>query len=182
MGDDPTTRPGIVHRLDRDTSGVMVIAKTQEAFERIKSLFQNRKVRKTYIAVVRGRFDEPKGSVTAPIGIVSGSTKRSVHSTKMAKPAETDYEVQQEREVSPGKWVSVLDVSPQTGRTHQIRVHLASIGHPIIGDTIYGRSGKDPISASRLLLHAREIELDVEAGKRVHIEAPLPSEFRRGDI
>jgi 23S rRNA pseudouridine1911/1915/1917 synthase len=177
VGDDPVHRPGIVHRLDKETSGVVIVAKTQEYFEYLKSLFQRHEMQKTYIALVRGKLREPEGRVDAPIGIVSGSIKRSTRSAKMSKPATTTYKVLREAELPSGQPVSLLAVSPKTGRTHQIRVHCASIGHPVIGDRLYG--GKQDVLGqdSRLMLHALSMEFSPSPGKRIKIEAPAPPEF-----
>ncbi len=186
VGDDPATRPGIVHRLDKDTSGVMLVARNQKTFEYLKSLFQKHEIVKTYLAVVWGELKEKSGVIDAPIGIRNGTTKRSVRSVKMAKEAVTEYRVIGRWEMGDGRWMSLLEVKPKTGRTHQIRVHLASIGHPVVGDVLYGRREqgvgrrekgiKSP--ASRLMLHASSIEFTAPDGKRMRIEAEPPEEFR----
>jgi len=178
VGDDPVLRPGIVHRLDKATSGVMIVAKTQASFERLKKLFQEHRMKKTYYALVRGVPKNKKGIIDAPIGIKNGSLKRSVHSSKMAKPAVTEYAVVKIIEGSAGEkeQYALLKVSPLTGRTHQIRVHLASIGHPIVGDALYG--GKtNAASASRLMLHAAVLIFSDDAGNSFEFEVPLPHEF-----
>lgn len=180
VGDDPALRPGIVHRLDRDTSGVMLVAKNQKAFEHLKSLFMSRAMQKEYIAVVWGKFKEREGVIDAPLGIVVGSTKRSTRSAKMAKSAVTHYRVIRAVERG-GDDYTVLLVIPQTGRTHQIRVHLASIGHPIVGDTLYGRRKKSAW-ASRLMLHAMSVQFTTLAGTAIRIEAPLPEEFNMAGL
>lgn len=171
VGDDPALRPGIVHRLDKATSGVMIVAKTQASFESLKKLFQEHQIKKTYFALVFGSPREEKGIIDVPIGIKSGSLKRSIHSSKMAKPAITEYSVAQKM----GQF-SLLKVSPKTGRTHQIRVHLASIGHPIVGDPIYGKRPQPPF-ASRLMLHAAVLEFSDSGGSRFVFESPLPVAF-----
>ncbi len=174
VGDDPENRPGIVHRLDKETSGVLLIAKTQSSFEYLKTLFQKHEMAKTYLALVRGHFQEATGVIDRPIGIVSGSVKRSVRSEKMSKVATTEYRVLGEHTIAAREVVSLLEVHPKTGRTHQIRVHCASIGHPIIGDPLYGR--RKP-RESRLMLHAFAVEFQGESGERLRIEAPPPIEF-----
>lgn len=171
VGDDPTTRPGIVHRLDKETSGIMLIPKTQEYFEYLKSLFKEHKVKKIYFAVVRGIPKEKSGVIDAPIGIVNGTLKRSVRSAKMQKTAVTKYNV-----ISEFSGGTLLEVHPETGRTHQIRVHLASIGHPILGDRLYGGSkkkAKDTVSP-RLMLHAADIEFPDRDGSVIHLSTEPP--------
>ncbi len=190
VGDDPQDRPGIVHRLDKATSGVLLIAKTQEYFLYLKSLFQQHEIKKTYCAFTWGSFKAKEGVVDKPIGIVSGSIRRSIRSSKMMKPAVTEYRVKKEYAAPDNKIISFVHVFPKTGRTHQIRVHLASIGHPIVGDALYGPRKRAPksknnkheqVSAfepSRLMLHALSVEFAVTPGHRVRIEAPPPPEFK----
>jgi len=170
VGDDPALRPGIVHRLDKATSGVMLVAKTQASFERLKKLFQEHRMQKTYFAVVWGVPAKKHGVIDAPIGIKNGSLKRSVHSSKMAKAAITEYSL-----VKTMGDRALLKVNPKTGRTHQIRVHLASIGHPIVGDALYGKKTK--ADAGRLMLHAGAIAFSDYAGSRFEFESPLPADF-----
>lgn len=171
VGDDPAQRPGIVHRLDKETSGIMVVAKTQASFEHLKSLFKSREISKTYLALLHGTLVPEQGIIDAAIGIKDGTTKRSVHSTKMAKEAQTKYETRE----ALGEF-SLVEAHPLTGRTHQLRVHFASKGHPIVGDTLYGPR-KSTVNAPRLMLHAQSLELPLSEGKRIKIEAPLPEDF-----
>ena len=182
VGDEPKLRPGIVHRLDKDTSGVMIVARNQPSFEYLKSLFQGRDIKKTYLAVVSGIPKEEEGIIDRPIGIVTGSTKRSVRSEKMAKPAVTEYKVVKTviAEDASGKEspFSLLSVRPRTGRTHQIRVHLKSIGHPIVGDALYGPK-RQPPWATRLMLHAASIEFSGATGDRMRFDAEEPEEFKK---
>jgi 23S rRNA pseudouridine1911/1915/1917 synthase len=178
VGDDPETRPGLVHRLDKDTSGIMLVARKQEDFEYLKGLFKGKGIRKTYLALAWGHAEEERGTITAPIGIKSGTTKRSVRSDKMVKPAETDYEVVKQA-VAPEDadiQTSLFKVMPRTGRTHQIRVHLASIGHPIVGDPLYGPR-KPRLAAPRLMLHAAVLEFERHPGKRLRLEAAPDTAF-----
>ncbi len=170
-------RPGIVHRLDRDTSGVMIVPRTQEAFLFFKNLFQTKTVRKTYMALVYGAPKEARGTIDKPIGLNSGTVKRTVHvkNAKMVKDAVTDYEVIKTFE-SGGTQVSLVRVSPRTGRTHQIRVHMASINCPIVGDTLYGPK-KQPVKISRQFLHADSIEFPTPRGNRLTISADMPEEL-----
>ena len=178
MGDDPETRPGLVHRLDKDTSGIMVIARTQADFEYLKNLFKEKKVQKTYLALGWGHAKTDRGDITAPIGIKSGTTKRSIHSAKMSKPAETHYEVLGRARAPEDKKVltTLFKVQPRTGRTHQIRVHLASIGHPIAGDSIYGPR-QPGLEAPCLMLHALAIEFERRPRELLNLECAPPPAF-----
>ena len=172
VGDDPENRPGIVHRLDRDTSGVIIAAKNQPTFLFLKSLSQNRLISKTYLAVVKGWPKEKIGLIDKPIGIKNGTTKRSTRSDKMKKEAITSFIVQKKFK-KDGKEYSLLEVSPKTGRTHQIRVHLSSIGHPIVGDSLYGKKDKE----KNLLLHAFSLKFTSPSGSKIIIESDPPSYF-----
>ncbi|HVM76736.1 MAG TPA: RluA family pseudouridine synthase [Candidatus Paceibacterota bacterium] len=175
VGDDPETRPGIVHRLDKETSGIMVIPRTQKEFEYLKDRFAKREVKKTYLALVFGILKNPKGIIDKPIGIKNGTLKRSVHALKNMKPAVTEYKEEKYFE-KDGKEYSLVEASPKTGRTHQIRVHLASIGHPIVGDAMYGPK-QQPRFAKRLMLHAKSLSFADGRGGVYEFEAPLPPEF-----
>jgi 23S rRNA pseudouridine1911/1915/1917 synthase len=174
VGDDPETRPGIVHRLDKATSGVMLVAKNQKYFDYLKSLFQKRQIKKTYLALVWGKVLPRSGVIEKTIGIKSGSLKRSVRSEKMAKDAVTYYKVKKYF-AAGDKIFSLLEVEPKTGRTHQVRVHLASIGHPVLGDRVYGRRAKE--AAGRLMLHSLSLEFSSEEGRRIKVEAEPPRQF-----
>ncbi len=177
VGDDPALRPGIIHRLDKATSGVMLVAKTQASFERLKKLFQEHRIAKTYFALVCGVPKNKKGVIDAPIGIKNGSLKRSIYSSKMAKPAVTEYAVVKKIIKDEKEQYALLKVNPLTGRTHQIRVHLASIGHPIVGDMLYGRISRSPEVPQRLMLHAAALAFSDDNGNRFEFEAPLPPDF-----
>ncbi|MGB9847811.1 MAG: RluA family pseudouridine synthase [Minisyncoccia bacterium] len=175
VGED-RTRPGIVHRLDRETSGLLLVAKNQKAFEYFKKLFQEHQIKKGYLALVYGEFKNKKGIIDKPIGIVSSSIKRSTAAKKMKelKEAITEYEVVDSWEFEGEKY-SLLKVFPKTGRTHQIRVHLSSIGHPIVGDKIYGRKKND--LSPRLFLHAYFLEFKAPNGTVLHLESDLPQDL-----
>jgi 23S rRNA pseudouridine1911/1915/1917 synthase len=176
VGDDPSERPGIVHRLDKETSGVLIVPRTEEAFRFFKEQFQAHTIKKTYLAVVHGELPET-GTVDRAIGIKDGSVKRSVHSEKFAKPAVTKFRRIRSWEEG-GTAFSLAEVFPETGRTHQIRVHLASIAHPIVGDPLYGKK-KEPVWATRLMLHAAALEFTAPSGRTLRIEAEMPREFER---
>ena len=165
-------RPGIVHRLDREASGVIVVAKTQAAFTYYKNLFKSRRIVKVYLALVHGAFKERRGTITAPISIKDGTVKRTVFEGKMQREAITDWEV-----LKGNADTTLLRVLPKTGRTHQIRVHMASIGHAIVGDRLYGKKTQPPPWAPRVMLHALSLEMEQEDGKRLRIEAAPPADF-----
>lgn len=173
VGDDPAIRPGIVHRLDKETSGVMIIARNQKSFQCLKKLFQSRQIKKSYLALVWGRVRTKTGLIEKPLGLKTGGIKRTVHgpTARMIKEAKTFYRVK--------KYLNdftLLEVEPLTGRTHQIRVHLASIGHPIVGDGLYGKKPAPP-QLQRMFLHAESIELTLPSGSRIKISADLPPEL-----
>lgn len=194
VGDEPTIRPGIVHRLDRDVSGVILVAKNQAYFEYLKSLFKNHQIKKNYLALVCGKLKPKRGIIEKPIGIKTGTIKRTTaKKAKMLKPAITKYKVLDYLKIN-GNDYSLVSVEPVTGRTHQIRVHLASFGCPVVGDKLYGlrrrKKGKLKASVSdfgiekltekpRLMLHAFSVEFSREPGKRVKIESEPPEEFKR---
>lgn len=174
VGDDPTIRPGIVHRLDCTTSGIMLVARTQNGFDYLKSEFQAHRVRKIYLAWVSGAPRQKSGRIEFPIGI--GKTlKRSVHSPKMMKTAITEYTILKETE-KEGNKISLLEVRPLTGRTHQVRVHLAAIGCPVAGDSLYGPK-RQPHWAKRIMLHAYSLEFTSPQGANLRLEAEPPEDF-----
>lgn len=186
VGENPN-RPGMVHRLDRETSGTMVIAKNQKSFEYFKDLFQTRKIKKTYVALAFGHVAPAEGIIDTPFGIKNGTVKRSTRATKLVKEAVTEYETKRKITLEPNDRfpepinLSLLEVSPKTGRTHQIRVHLSSIGHPLLGDTLYGSKksialGRD-MGLGRLFLHAESLEFVTPTGKHLKIESDLPEEL-----
>ena len=182
------TRPGIVHRLDRDTSGVIVVAKHDRAHEALAAQFKDRTVRKEYWAIARGVPDRDADVIDKPIGphpkMREAKAVRPDHPE--AKPAITTFEV-----VERFARFSLLKVLPKTGRTHQIRVHLASIGLPILCDKLYGGSTEirrgelwangedgDEVVLARQALHARELEINhPDSGKRMTFAAPLPADI-----
>ena len=177
VGDSPE-RPGIVHRLDKETSGLMLAAKNQRAFDYLKNLFQSRRIKKTYLAWVFGEPKEKRGVIDKPIGLKAGTVKHTVYGGKMIKPATTYYRVIKTEETSEGKF-SLLEVTPKTGRTHQIRVHLKSIGNPILGDKLYG-SKNDRFS--RLMLHSYSLEFQSPEGKALKVEVEPPNAFLKDKI
>ena len=165
-------RPGIVHRLDKDTSGLVMVAKTESAHKNLAAQFKKREIHKEYLAIVKGNVKTDTGSIHASIG------RHKVHRKKMdtrasnGRDASTEYQV-----VYRCKDWSYLKLWPKTGRTHQIRVHLASIHHPVIGDQLYG--GKSPnLKMSRQALHAHRLELKHPiSGSDLSFQAPLPPDM-----
>lgn len=159
-------RGGIVHRLDRKTSGVIVCAKNQASLSWLQKQFSQRNVKKTYIAVVSGRLTHREAIIDAPIARNAAKPK-TFHVDPAGKSAQTHYTVIAEQE-----GMSAVKLEPVTGRTHQLRVHLAYLGHPIAGDDLYGHSPAD-----RLLLHAHTLEITLPNRQRVTFTAELPSDF-----
>lgn len=166
-------RPGIVHRLDKDTSGLMLIARTQHGYETFTTLFKNRKIKKTYLALVKGNPTED-GSITSPIArnpvIPRKMTTKIIH----GRESHTDYTV-----IKHFDRYALLKVQPHTGRTHQIRVHMDSIGHTIIGDTVYGHLSKaDKKLIKRQALHAHQLTFEFD-GEQYNFTCPLPEDMQK---
>lgn len=161
-------RAGIVHRLDRATSGVMICAKTPEALGWLQKQFSQRKVKKAYAAVVSGTMVEPEAVIDMPIER-NPKKPQTFRVGNNGKPALTAYKV-----LGSDGESSLLELKPTTGRTHQLRVHLAQLGHPILGDVLYG--GKP---ADRLFLHAHTLELTLPSRERKVFEVPVPAEFKK---
>ncbi len=179
VGDDSEHRPGIVHRLDKETSGVLIIPRTSAAFEHFKKEFQEHRVIKHYLALVFGAVPDNKGIINKPIGVKSGTIKRTVRAKnmKMVKDAVTEYAVQSRPHINDHDY-TLLEVIPRTGRTHQIRVHLASIDHPVMGDKLYGGQRTLMPGLNRHFLHAHEIEFTAPSGERMRFTADLPPELQ----
>ena len=168
-------RVGLVHRLDKDTSGVMVVAKNNTSLAHLAKQFENKKVEKVYLALVSGKMVNPEGSIEAPVGRkITDRRKMAVTSIK-SRQAITDFTVHE----ILGDF-TFLEVRPKTGRTHQIRVHLAHIGHPVVGDSEYGRPAPENLRVSRQLLHAYKLGFIHPVKKDwVKFTAPLPKEFKK---
>jgi 23S rRNA pseudouridine1911/1915/1917 synthase len=171
-GDDPW-RAGIVHRLDRDTSGLLVVAKSDEVHRRLKAALASREIRREYLALVEGRPPARSGTIEAPIGRDRRDRTRMSTDSDAAKPAVTHFEI--ERTLPQA---TLLRVRLQTGRTHQIRVHLQAIGHPVCGDREYGRTGL--YGLERQFLHAARLVLaHPVTGAPLDVASPLPDDLRR---
>lgn len=163
-----SNRAGIVHRLDRVTSGVMICAKNEAAQVHLQKQFADRKAKKTYVALISGKLDEPNGTIDVPI-------ERNPKEPATFKPGVNGKSAQTEFSVlKTSSENSLVELRPFTGRTHQLRVHMQYMGHPIIGDVLYG--GK---AAPRLFLHARSLEITLPSKKRMTFESPLPEEFNK---
>jgi 23S rRNA pseudouridine1911/1915/1917 synthase len=169
-------RPGIVHRLDRGTSGVLVVAKRDEAHRELARQFHDHTVERVYGALVRGLPGRDSGRVDRPIGRHLRDRKRMSVATRRGREARTHWRVLRRFLASERSW---LEVRPETGRTHQIRVHLASVGLPIAGDPVYGRRGRaDEPSLARPALHAAVLGFDhPRDGRRLRFEAPPPADL-----
>jgi 23S rRNA pseudouridine1911/1915/1917 synthase len=184
-------RPGIVHRLDKDTSGLIVVAKNDAAHAGLARLFSAHQIRKTYLALVHGAVERDKGTLNAPIGRDPvRRTRMTTRATENARSAVSHYEVVRRLATRFGKF-TLVRVRIETGRTHQIRVHMASIGHPVVGDTLYGAAGQlleqatgrtqaEKLRLGRNFLHAAELEFQHPTPKKVvRLEVPLPSELEQ---
>lgn len=158
-------RPGIVHRLDRDTSGVMIGAKNDETATLLQKQFADRRTKKTYVAIVEGALKQPEARIDLPIGR-NPSAPSTFRVDVKGKTAQTNYRV-----VATNGTHSLVLLMPETGRTHQLRVHLAYLGNPIVGDKVYGKP------AERMYLHAYKLEVTIPKGDRRVFEAPVPPEF-----
>jgi 23S rRNA pseudouridine1911/1915/1917 synthase len=175
-------RPGIVHRLDKDTSGVLLIARNQFMYEHLKKLFHEGAVKKTYTALVVGNVKKESGIIDAAIARSTKHFEKRVVGGKQgrAREAVTEYKVREHISSSDGEF-TLLDVFPKTGRTHQIRSHLAHSGHPVVCDALYG--GKRyacPAGLGRQFLHASIIEFATPDNARMRFEAPLEDDLARG--
>jgi 23S rRNA pseudouridine1911/1915/1917 synthase len=169
-------RPGIVHRLDAGTSGLLLVAKDDRIHRALSDLLSARRVERRYLALVRGAVKESSFTVEAPVRRIRA---RMEVRRPSGRQAETTFRV---IERLPEGQATLLEARPRTGRTHQIRVHLAAIGHPILGDRAYGGAGRDAgrLGLDRPFLHAQGLAFDHPAtGRRVEVEEPLPDDLRR---
>lgn len=175
VGEDPL-RPGIVHRLDKDTSGVLLVARTPEMFQHLKRQFKERRVKKEYVALVRGVLREDEGVVKLPLTRSKRNPlRRAIARDGSGKTAETGFRVR-----TRYAHHTLLDIFPVTGRMHQIRVHLAHLGFPVVGDVLYGKREKDASlpKGTRQLLHAASITITLPSGKNQTFESPFPADFQ----
>ncbi len=172
VGGDPM-RSGIVHRLDREASGVMIVAKNERAHRFLKEQFKTRKTDKRYTVLVLGKVADEAGTIDFPIARSSTRARMAArpHSQE-GKEAVSHYDVKQRFTTT-----TLLDVHIETGRTHQIRAHFFAIGHPVAGDKLYVRRGLKPLALDRLFLHARELSLTLPNGEHKTFSAPLPPQL-----
>ncbi len=166
-------RPGIVHRLDKDTSGLLIIAKNDKAHLAMSEQIQNRQVKKTYLALVRGVIAENEATIKMPIGR-STKDRKKMAVVKNGKEAITHFKV-----LDRFSKYTYIEVKIETGRTHQIRVHMAEIGYPVIGDLVYS-NGKNEFGVEGQMLHAKSLDFKHPiTEKQMHLEAPLPEYFEK---
>ena len=165
-------RPGIVHRLDKDTSGILIVAKNDKAHINLSNQIKNREMKKIYIALVRGVVNENEATIDMPIGR-STKDRKKMAVRKDGKEAITHFKV-----LKRFPKYTLLEVKIDTGRTHQIRVHMAEIGHPVVGDVVYS-NGKNDFGVVGQMLHAKSLDFKHPiTGKQMHLEAELPKYFK----
>jgi len=188
FGDQEIGRPGIVHRLDKDTSGVLVIVKNKKAFAYFKKQFMDRTIKKTYLAIVSGWLKNDHGTINKPIGRSPSDFRRRLAGRGARgelREAITEYKVLKRFTTPVARFenssikFTYLEIYPKTGRTHQIRVHMKFLNHPVVCDPLYNPSGSCPLGLSRLALHAKSIEFKDLKGKLIKVESPLPKDIER---
>jgi 23S rRNA pseudouridine1911/1915/1917 synthase len=171
-GGEDDQRPGVIHRLDRDTSGLLVLSRSDEAYASLGEQMRARQIEREYIALVRGRPPSRRGTIDAPIGRDRNDVGRMAVGGRSERPAITHFEL-----AEPLAGASLLHLKLETGRTHQIRVHLAAIGHPVLGDPLYGVPGGQ-IGLGRQFLHAARLAFAHPAdGHRVELTSELPPDL-----
>ena len=169
-------RSGIVHRLDKDTSGLIIVAKNETAREHLQRQFKSRSVHKVYIALVEGHLTPPQGLIDVPIGGDKQQRKRMAAAID-GRPSQTAFKAVEFFDKGAQHY-TLVEVRPQTGRTHQIRVHFAWLKFPIVGDTVYGRRRKTRLPVSRHFLHAQSLTFRLPSdGREVTLTAPLPPDL-----
>jgi len=176
-------RPGIVHRLDRETSGVMVVARTQEMFDNLKTQFKNKRTRKVYHALAYGHFKEDRGRIDRAMGRSRKDFRKwaTLAIRGFKRDAQTDFRIMKSGHDENDIKISLVEARPLTGRTHQIRVHMTAVGHPIIGDTLYGAKIVKGISLGmkRCALHALELSFYDYEGTFITYKAAYPEDFNK---
>ena len=166
-------RPGIVHRLDKDTSGLIVIAKNDKVHTALTEMFQEKKIRKTYLAILKGKLNKSEGKIVTQIGRDKNDRKKMtvIDDITKGKNAITNYRV-----ISQNNLFTLVKVNIETGRTHQIRVHMRHLGYPILGDSVYGRKDNE----KRQMLHAYKLEfLHPVTGRQMEFTGEIPEDFQK---
>jgi 23S rRNA pseudouridine1911/1915/1917 synthase len=180
VDDKEIKKSGIVHRLDKETSGVLILAKNQKAYEFLKDQFKNREIRKFYNTIVSGFMKDERGIIKKSIGRSPNDFRKRLAGRGARgdlREAITEYSVVKRFEDKKNKF-TYLEVRPKTGRTHQIRVHMKFINHPVVHDSLYNPNKPYPKGIERLALHAKSIEFKDLKGNILKIESPLPKEFQ----
>jgi 23S rRNA pseudouridine1911/1915/1917 synthase len=178
VGDDPEIRPGIIHRLDKETSGVIVVARNQKYFEYLKNLFKKREIEKKYLALVFGTLKKKQGKIEGEMGRSKRDFRKQALVRGKINVRKERYSLTYYNVLSESGDRSLLEVLPKTGRTNQIRVHLHSIGHPIVGDKKYTFKEYKKIEIPRMFLHAKSLSFIGPDGKDYFFESDLPQEFK----
>jgi len=181
VGDEPNVRPGIVHRLDKDVSGLMVVAKNNQSFAYLKNLFKTRQIKKIYACLSWGKFQEEKGEIRLPIASNPKNPSRMVAVqnprdplNQKAKSACTEFKILKQFDKT-----ALIKVYLKTGRRHQIRVHFKSIGHPLVNDRLYGYRRQIFLGSGRIFLHATQLEFVLPQGKEMKFISPLPEDLEK---
>lgn len=177
VGDEPGIRPGIVHRLDRDTSGVMIVARNQKMFEYLKNLFKERRVEKKYIALVHEKMKEKEGEIEGEMGRSKKDFRKQSLVRGKVRVRKERYSLTIYKKLKEFDKYSLLEVYPKTGRMHQIRVHLHSIGHPIVGDKKYTFKKYKKLQFPGMYLHSASVSFQGADGKQYFFESSLPRIF-----
>jgi len=181
VGDEPALRPGIVHRLDKDVSGLMIIAKNNKTFQYLKKQFKQKKVKKVYTALVWGGFKKEKGGTDLPIA------QNPKNPAKMVVVRDSKNELAQKAQTALTKFevikrfdnLALIRVYLKTGRRHQIRVHFKSLSHPLINDRLYGNRNQKTLGSGRIFLHSTQLEFSHPSGKKMRFTSPLPAELKK---
>ena len=175
-GGEHPHRPGIVHRLDKDTSGILIVARDEDTHRRLTEALSRHKIERTYLCLVHGLFETREGTIEAPLGRDARERQQMAVTRRGGREAVTHFRVIESWERKPSSY-SLLEVRLETGRTHQIRVHLAAIGHPVAGDAVYGRR-RDELGTGRQFLHSARLRFTHPVtGETIDVSSPLPPDL-----
>ena len=175
-------RPGIAHRLDRETSGLIIIAKTQKSFEYLKNEFKEHKIKKEYITLVYGHIPTDSGVIDTPIGKSKKDFRQREAgplSGGIQREARTIWQVKERLEDKSGHKFTLLLIRPETGRTHQIRAHMKAIGYPIVCDSLYAHGRLCPVPLARHALHASKLSIVLPSGENKTFQSPMSADFKQ---